>query len=173
MAGSELNQLCLSCGLCCNGVIFARGQLQKQDDPVRLKELGLKLFRPGSRPDAVKFRQPCAVLEGCRCTIYADRPQYCRQFRCSLFSRVEEGNETTESAELTVKRALRKVAKVRRLLLQMGDGRDDLPLATRFRRVQRNVESGGCSTEEAVQFGELTLAMHGLNLFLAENFYPG
>src|SRR5437868_1476023 len=87
--------LCLECGLCCNGVIFADVRLQRGDDPGRLRALGLPIATPhapssasplrktGGVP-APRFAQPCAALDGCRCRIYADRPAYCRQFDCLL-----------------------------------------------------------------------------------------
>lgn len=173
MAYSSFNRLCLECGLCCNGVIFARGELQPGDDPERLKALGLRLIRNASKPDRQKFHQPCAALNGCRCEIYSSRPRYCRDFKCLVFSSVESGERSPESARTVVRGALRRVARVRRLLRLMGDEREDIPLGTRFRGMQKEFENGTPEPEAAARFGELTLAMQKLNFFLAENFYPG
>src|ERR1022692_2086903 len=81
MNSSDSNQLCLECGLCCNGVIFARGQLQPADDVARLQTLGLTLVaNRKAETGKQKFTQPCTAFDGCRCKIYGDRPQYCRGF---------------------------------------------------------------------------------------------
>jgi hypothetical protein len=46
-----VRQLCLRCGICCNGVLFRDVELQAGDDPARLRGLGLDLQarRPGGR----------------------------------------------------------------------------------------------------------------------------
>ena len=36
-------QLCLACGLCCNGALFKDVKLQSGDDPEQLASLGLPL----------------------------------------------------------------------------------------------------------------------------------
>src|SRR5215472_953064 len=86
-------QLCLSCGLCCNGVIFADVRLKPSDDPARLRALGLPLSgqTPGSKKAVLNFNQPCAALEGCSCRIYADRPNHCRHFECLLLKSAKAG----------------------------------------------------------------------------------
>jgi len=47
---ANAGEICLECGLCCNGVIFADVQLQPGDLPDRLRELGLKLLARAKRP---------------------------------------------------------------------------------------------------------------------------
>src|ERR1044071_1876322 len=62
---SDANSLCLECGLCCNGVIFADGQLQPEDNAARLRELGLKLTATqNSKLKTQNFLQPCAAFGG-------------------------------------------------------------------------------------------------------------
>ena len=43
---------------------------------------------PVSRPRSARrppcLNQPCTAWEGCRCRVYAGRPQYCHQFECAL-----------------------------------------------------------------------------------------
>src|SRR5262249_32014463 len=97
MAAPDSNQLCLTCGLCCNGVIFADVKIQPKDDADRLRTLGLPLTKP--RDSAFpKWRQPCAALDGCRCRIYAERPHYCREFECALLKAVNVGRVGAEAA---------------------------------------------------------------------------
>ena len=59
----DSNSLCLECGLCCNGVIFADVQLEPEDDARRLRSLGLK-FAANRKSQIVnhKFAQPCAAF---------------------------------------------------------------------------------------------------------------
>src|SRR4051812_25402442 len=104
-------KLCLTCGLCCNGVIFADVQLQPGDDATRLEALGLSLKNFPKQKSAqtsisdsnavslkIKFSQPCVAFDGCRCRIYADRPKYCREFDCALLKCVNAGEVKTAGA---------------------------------------------------------------------------
>lgn len=168
------NPLCLECGLCCNGVIFANGQLQPQDDVGRLRQLGLKLLR-SRQPQAPnrKFAQPCAAFDGCRCQIYAERPAYCRAFECALLKEFQAGNIQAEAALRIIRQARRRADKVGRLLQELGDAAGHGALSARFRRMQRRAEIGGLDEEGADRFGELTLAMQDLNFLLSKSFYPG
>src|ERR1700761_4281735 len=94
------NSLCLECGLCCNGVIFADVQLQPGDDAAKLRSLGLAFA------SNQKFKQPCTAFGGCRCNIYSDRPQYCREFECLLLKSVKAGRTETSTALRIIRTAL-------------------------------------------------------------------
>jgi uncharacterized protein len=158
--------LCLQCGLCCNGVIFADGQLQPEDDAARLKSLGLKLKR-GS-----KFHQPCgAFANGC-CKIYQDRPAYCRQFDCALLERVKAGQIDAGAARRKIAQATKQAANVRSLLRQLGSADEHVALGVRFRRLNECIHRGELDDGTSARYGELTLAMHRLNVILSRDFYP-
>ena len=180
-------QLCLACGLCCNGVLFKDVELQPGDDKEHLRSLGLPVREPRrvvrksgrslhSKPEIriPKFPQPCAALcAGNRCRIYAERPARCREFECALFKSVAAG-ETELAAALKIIHATRQRAdQVRRLLRALGDTDEQLALSLRFKRTRRRLEAGGFDDASADAFGELTLAVHALNVLLSSRFYPG
>jgi Fe-S-cluster containining protein len=176
-------QLCLACGLCCNGVLFKDVELQPGDDAERLRALGLPVrnarkagptFRSKPEEHDSKFRQPCAALcADNRCRIYAKRPARCRQFECALFKSVAAGETELVAALKTVRATLQRAARVRRLLRILGDIDEHLPLSLRFKRTRRRLETGGFNDASADAFGELTLAVQALNVVLSERFYPG
>ena len=171
---SKTNDLCLECGLCCNGVIFARGQLQPEDDVVRLQSLGLKLLPTrNSKLETRKFHQPCAAFDGCRCNIYADRPKYCGAFECLLLKSVKAGEMETAAALRIIQTARRRVARVKKILGELGDADEGVALSLRFRRMQRRFETGVATEENTDLYGDLTLAVHDLNMLLSGAFYPG
>ena len=118
-----------------------------------------------------KFPQPCRALEGCRCRIYRDRPTYCRQFECLLLKAVKAGRIETVAALRTIRSARRRAEKVKRLLRELGDDEEHVALSARFRRVKKRVEKGTPDLKTAELFGELTLAMHDLNVVLSAEFY--
>jgi hypothetical protein len=166
------NSLCLECGLCCNGVIFANVQLQPGDNAARLKSIGLAISSRSSKAGVQQFKQPCTAFDGCECQIYSERPKYCRQFECLLLKSVKAGHTNPSSAPKVIRSALRRVKKVKRLLGELGDTDEHVALSDRFRRMKRQLESGPLDSETAAKFGELTLAVHNLNVLLSESFYP-
>jgi hypothetical protein len=119
-----------------------------------------------------KFVQPCACFDGCRCQIYSDRPKYCREFECLLLKSVKSGRTDTPAALRIIRNARQRVDKVKRLLRDLGNSEEDLALSKRFRKVKRQVESAALNENTAEKFGELTLAVHDLNVLLSEAFYP-
>src|SRR5882672_6767952 len=165
--------LCLECGLCCNGVIFADVKLQLGDGVARLRSLGLPISTSKSEPRAPGFNQPCAALEGCRCRIYAERPKYCRTFDCLILKSVKAGRLETAAALPIIRTARERADKVRRLLLALGDTDEQVALAARFQRTARRLEEGEFDEQTADAYGELTLAVHDLNVILNDAFYPG
>lgn len=174
MCDGDSNSLCLECGLCCNGVIFANGQLQPEDDGEHLRDLGLK-FEQNRKSQIVnrKFVQPCAAFDGCRCKIYSERPRYCREFECLLLRSVKAGRTESAEALRVIRTARKRVEKVKRLLRGLGNAEEEVALSKRFRKLKRRLEIGPLNDETAEKFGELTLAVHDLNLLIAQAFYPG
>jgi Fe-S-cluster containining protein len=105
---SELALLCRSCGMCCDGSLFGRVDLQPDEiDPARRR--GLSVLESGKA-----FEQPCVALAPpapCAeraCAIYAARPRSCRRFTCRLYaSHAREGGAIEE--RLAVVRRVRSL----------------------------------------------------------------
>lgn len=165
-------QLCLACGLCCDGTLFDNVQLKSDDDAKKLKALGLPVMVTRAQTPITLFRQPCAGLCADRtCRVYADRPSQCRRFECAVFKDAQVGRITFAVALRLVKRARRQADNVRRLLRELGDTEEHRSLSERFRRTQRRLESGGADAAAADTFAELSQAVHGLKLLAHEKFY--
>jgi hypothetical protein len=173
---SVSEKLCLTCGLCCNGVIFADVQLRRGDGVERFKTLGLLLKKAqgDSKNNPIwKFPQPCVAFDGCHCRIYADRPKHCRAFDCALLKNVNAGDVKVSVALRTIEKARARAERVKQLLRKLGDKDESVALSLRFRRAAKRFQQTKISPQTAETFGELTLANHDLNLTLSENFYPG
>jgi len=181
---SATQDICLSCALCCNGVIFDDVKLQTGDKAQRLISLGMKLvsqkdgksawsgsgtFSPELRLQ--RFFQPCMALEDCQCRIYSERPKHCRDFQCLLLKSVRSAELSKPEALRIIRRARRMANEVLCLLQELGDDDKHLALATRFRQTARRIQAADCNAEEANLFARLTLAMHDLNLLLSKSFY--
>ncbi len=164
--------LCIACGMCCNGVIFADVHLQQGDSQPELQALGLR-FEGGGAGTPAKFCQPCAAYDGARCRIYGQRPRYCREFECLLLKKFQEGRTSGQAALRQIRKARGLSDRVIALLEQLGDNDQELPLARRFQRTRDRLESMGMDTRVAAIYGELTVAMLDLNFLLSGVFYPG
>ena len=105
------SRLCNSCGLCCNGVIFHTVRLQPKDSAPELVALGLKLKRKKGQDYIL---QPCPAYRDAKCSIYEQRPQRCRLFKCQQLRRLERG-------EITEPMALEKIQDVQRLATRMDE----------------------------------------------------
>jgi hypothetical protein len=170
---SVIETLCPACGLCCNGVIFANVGLQPGDEVTRLSMAGLPITTPRSALRPSHLAQPCAAFDGCHCRVYADRPRYCREFECVLLKSVQAGRTESATALRIIRTARERADKVRRLLCALGDTDEQLPLSARFRRTGKRMKEHDLDEETADLYGQLTLAVHDLNLLIGDAFYPG
>ncbi len=165
-------QLCLACGLCCDGALFDHVQLGRGDDAKALKALGLPVLVARTKTPVARFRQPCSALCADRmCRLYRDRPSQCRDFECGVFKDAQAGRIEFPVALRWVKQMRRRVEKVRRLLRALGDTDEHRSLRERFRRTQRRLESGAADPAAGEAFAKLGMAVHALNLLAHEKFY--
>ena len=172
-------QLCLHCGLCCDGTLFRDVELQPGDDADKLRALGLPLrSRRGQEADSLKFPQPCSALcPDLKCRVYADRPARCREFECALFKAVAVQKVELPAALKTIRQTRQQAEKVRRLLRELGDAGEGVALAKRFKRLKRKFDTGelpdSLDAETAYDlFAELSLAVHELDMRLRAKFHP-
>lgn len=169
---NSAEQLCLACGLCCDGTLFDHVRLGPGDNPTQLKSLGLPILVSRTKPPVVRALQPCSALCADRtCRLYADRPKQCRAFECKVFKDLAADRTQLAAALRLVRQARRRSNDVRRLLRQLGDHDESHSLSVRFLRVQQRMESGGADAAAGDTFAELSLAMHRLSLLAHEKFH--
>ncbi|RKH28429.1 YkgJ family cysteine cluster protein [Corallococcus praedator] len=114
-----LSTLCLHCGMCCDGTLFTQVPLQPNESGA-LTRLGLPLT---TREDGgTVLPQPCAALEGRRCTAYLERPEACRRYRCQLLNALAEGEVSLDEAKGVVDAAHARVEAVARALASPQGG---------------------------------------------------
>ena len=164
---SAVDELCTACGLCCNGVLFGDVELQPGDAARRLAELGLPWQRQGRKQ---KAGQPCACFEGKLCRIYAERPIRCRTFECRLLARAQRGEIETAAALRAIRQVRRDANEVRRLLRQLGQTDEQLPLNQRYAKMMaKPIDLAGDEGVIEVR-SELMLAVHRLVQALERDF---
>jgi len=90
-----------------------------------------------------------------------------------LLKSVQAGRTRHAEALRIVATARERAEKVRGLLRELGDREEATALSVRFRRTTTRLKATELSEETAARYGELTLAVHDLNLLIGDAFYPG
>jgi Fe-S-cluster containining protein len=129
---SSGEDLCLRCGLCCDGTLFGDVELQGSDDLAVLSQAGVVLRRKGKRQI---FTQPCACLDGRSCRIYQNRPARCRTFDCQVLRRSFTRELNRSQALRLIARARKYTGEVERLLSKLGNRNHAEPLNRRYSSV--------------------------------------
>ena len=167
---SVIGQLCPSCGLCCNGVLFGDVELQRGDDAKQLAAAGIMLVPKGRKQI---FNQPCACLAGGLCRIYAERPARCRAFDCRALQRVQRGKITLAAARQAVAEATRCSNEVLRLVRALGNPDESKPLSRRYATVMAQPMDLAGDEAQLELRAELMLAVGRLVEILEREFLTG
>ncbi|MBD1397412.1 hypothetical protein H9Q13_09565 [Pontibacter sp. JH31] len=101
----DSTNICLSCGICCDGTLIGFVQLSHEELPA-IKEL-MEIEEASS--DGV-FLQPCKkYCDGC--TIYLDRPKQCASYDCKLLKSFQQKElDFTAAVEIIDEAKQRKIA---------------------------------------------------------------
>ena len=106
---AEESSLCLACGLCCGGALFAfvpvepheverlRGRLPIVQGRAKDRVAdGVADGEPGS--GKARFALPCTGHVGGGCSLYGDRPEVCESYACKQLLRLRRGKTTLAEA---------------------------------------------------------------------------
>ncbi len=162
----------MSCGLCCNGVIFGDVKVRRREEAERLLALGLPIRPATARPYAT-CAQPCAAYDGQRCRVYANRPQHCRDFECLLLQKVQGGSVKPAAALRLIRRTKKLADQVSQLIQELGGAESGKSLRAQFRSLAGKLARTKLDQNTAAKYARLTLAFQDLNLLLSSEFYPG
>ena len=164
---SDAVRLCLSCGICCSGVLFAYAPL-KQDEIGLATKAGLEKYTFSKDDEGEAFKQPCACWEG-KCTIYPNRPDVCGSYRCQLLQRLDDGKVSLEQALEIVSRTKNLVHSI---TLRLDTGNVSEPLWERIGQFYKNQTAKGSLLENDDKANlELMLSV-GTLLALLKEFEP-
>ncbi|MBN1206224.1 MAG: YkgJ family cysteine cluster protein [Myxococcaceae bacterium] len=153
-----LSTLCQRCGLCCDGNLFSSLPLRRSE-VAPLERLALPVVERSDGTPALEQR--CAALEGRCCTVYAERPEACRSYRCLLLMALSEGEVSLEEALAVVDEAHARIQAMD-ALLPPGDARAPSAVLQRARRAGLP-ENGGPlppRAQESWEQAELWLNRH-------------
>jgi Fe-S-cluster containining protein len=126
----ETSSLCLACGFCCNGVLYARVMVKPEEiEHIRALGLAVELLREGPG-----FHQPCLLYHQQRCSAYPNHPGACRAYQCDLLKKYLAGAIPQAQAFQTIQYAHELLNAViaqlppdysyDQVLQEMGEGQD-------------------------------------------------
>ena len=149
---SVSESLCLACGLCCDGTLFTAIPLQGDE----LVPLPVERTPTGAH----RLQQPCAGLRGLACTVYAQRPRACRQYRCLLLVALEADEVSLADAQATIVGLRAQLAALSQLVERELPPSPEAPV----QRARRAAQVGAASAPlgEALSRVEEALRFHVL-----------
>lgn len=172
MTRSITDTLCTTCGLCCDGTLFADVELAGRDEATALEVLGLDI-EDADQGHRGLLLQPCRALKGTRCSIYPHRPECCQTFECRLLQQVQRGEVDLERAGEKIADALSRIAHIKSLLVAWGQRDERLPLKERCAEALALAEEDTLDPATHRCRDELDAAMASLERFILETFMDG
>lgn len=142
---------CQACNLCCDGTLFRESKITPGEYPALAERFELYPL-----DDTFAFAIPCrySTSQGCAC--YAERPKYCRTFRCAALIAFQDGGLDRTDLEQRIADA---VTARDRVLALAGPG---LSLA--------EIRAAQADPGKAAAEPELHLALGVLEMLLKRHF---
>ena len=117
----KVSELCISCGMCCDGTLFNKGNIKDNDDKAFIESIGIEVFHEKGKDF---FRQPCNQFKSC-CTIYdKPRPSVCNNFFCDPLKKYQKNEINWEIAESQVLKALNIKNQILKLAVEFEELKD-------------------------------------------------
>ncbi len=163
---SPLNSadLCIPCGLCCDGSLFERAALRPQEETIA-RTLGLLVFKP--EKEKMFFGQPCPAFRNHKCSVHEQKPTVCKKFRCKLLISYESSLIEKNAGLQIIERARAMQAELLGLLPRPV--MTNLSLAEVQRQMRFLTQAG--PQERRAHIGFLLLAGK-YEIFLRKHFLP-
>jgi Fe-S-cluster containining protein len=160
-----MSNICMECGLCCDGTVFYRAPIAREDDLVPLARKGLTVVTSDDGQRSF-FLQPCQALESRCCTIYDQKPAACGKYKCKLLDKVESGETDFESAREVVSTIIEQRDRVLPVLQALAGTAETSSLLSLLAQVEAKLEAEPDVIPEDER-GSLFLQVAALRLLIA------
>lgn len=163
---TQLQNLCQSCGLCCDGTLFESVDLDLQDATILRESAGTQLQLSENKK---YFHQPCVAYQNKSCVVYLARPQACQRYSCKLLRQLKKQEISWNIASIIVAETILQRDKLKQQIQTVMPIKDHTSLrriTKTFEETQRRLHG-----EPAVKlYGEIFLSIGVLQIRL-ERFF--
>lgn len=161
---NDSENICLACGICCDGTLIGFVQLEREEFAAQRDVLDIE-----ESDEIGFFLQPCKKFCNA-CTIYEKRPKQCAKFECQLLQSVDKKKLTFDHAVDIV-----EVVKEQKLAIEETIASLEIELRSPsfyFRVIELNKLLQKKKTESFLEQNELDLisALEELNTVVFHNF---
>jgi len=162
---TSASELCVPCGLCCDGSLFGHAHLREGEQD-RARGFGMSVDTLG---DHARFYLPCLQLKAGCCFVYTQqRPHICGAFQCKLLN-----NYINEKVDLEI--ALGYVHTARTLLdelARLSPSEDPSPMTLKRMRMEMAEISAVVDSDERRSQVEFLLTAAKYEMFILVKFCP-
>lgn len=160
----NLQSLCQSCGLCCDGTLFYHTPIKPTEQSGCC---------PSTTEEEPSIPQPCPHYEEKgRCSIYSTRPHTCNDFECDLLAALK-ANKTTYSESLSIIHQLKVIREKLITTLDTSSAETEtLPLFIRLKQFHSGKEKldSGFVRKNAEFYMNLVAFSHLVKRHILEDF---
>ncbi len=110
---SPAQDLCNTCGLCCDGTLFKTVTLKQNERVKALKAVSAKFTTKNKERH---FLQPCVAHKNLICNVYNERPESCIMYKCKLLKQCLSNEIPMEKALKTVEEAILHKTRVEEMI---------------------------------------------------------
>jgi Fe-S-cluster containining protein len=157
--------ICLECGLCCDGTLIGFVELNKEEQPaireiMQIEEVGGNGF----------FLHPCCKLGVDGCEIYAKRPHQCAIFKCGLLKSVENLKLNLESAVKIINEVRQKKLIIEEQIDTLDFNLQSHSFYFRVIELKKLIEKNEAEVSESLKHAELLSDLRELNALIISKF---
>lgn len=165
-----MENVCLDCGLCCDGTLLTHAPLLPDDDMVGLSKwpLRIKVVQDESR-----MLLPCPACQGGCCTTYQHRPAICAAYRCALRIGYDAGSVTADEARVLIAAVVTLRDQIRPALEELTGLAGLHSLGELFQVAVARLEGLDAQDPQTSQGRQLMLDMAALEVVLSRHFRSG
>lgn len=160
-------EICITCGLCCDGTLFKRAILKAGEKGNLPKKMETAYEKKG---DEEFFHLPCSYFEG-KCSIYDQKKAHiCSAFRCNLLKEFAQNKVSKSEALSIVDNAMQLRQEIRVLAQQVFNAKAIIPFQQILEQIGEAVENKNSATSCHPAFEMLKIKVIILEALLIRHF---
>jgi hypothetical protein len=162
-------EICIKCGICCDGTLFNYAVLKKGEKEFLPKLLKKKYILTET---GEAFKLPCPYFDK-KCTIYdKEKPHVCSSFRCQLLKNLSKGKIDKVDAEQVVKNAMKLRSEIFQLYEEINKTKELISFREILIEIRRKNEANILDAVKDKQFELLLFKSNILEILLIKYFKP-